>query len=120
MGSFDDCECENGYFKQHDKCVREHDRCTNSFQCPAHSYRKHNRKCYDSFDDCECEKDTSSSTTSACANMTNARTISSAPPTATGSTTASATTLSTTASARRDTSSSAADACTRTFTLAPT
>merc|ERR1711959_597126 len=30
-------------------------RCTNSFQCPAHSYRKHNRKCYDSFDDCECE-----------------------------------------------------------------
>merc|ERR1712048_865482 len=27
----------------------------NGYQCPAFSYRKPNRKCYDNFDDCECD-----------------------------------------------------------------
>merc|ERR1712187_486320 len=31
------------------------DSCDNGYQCPAFSYRKPNRKCYNNFDDCECD-----------------------------------------------------------------
>merc|ERR1712187_746237 len=31
------------------------DSCDNGYQCPAHSYRKPNRICYNNFDDCECD-----------------------------------------------------------------
>merc|ERR1712048_774257 len=31
------------------------DNCDNSYVCPANSFRKQNRKCYDTFDDCDCK-----------------------------------------------------------------
>lgn len=74
--SFDNCECDAGFYKNDDTesceptqdgsscpankkldgsgdCVL--DTCNHNFQGPRHSVRKANRDCYINFDDCECE-----------------------------------------------------------------
>lgn len=50
-------QCYSGYTKDNNykRCVKDNKpTCYNNYKCPAYSYRKPNRKCYDTFDDCQC------------------------------------------------------------------
>ena len=54
--SFDDCDCYDGFYKQHDKCVPyQEEKC--EYYCPTNSYStKIHGGCVDSFYYCECER----------------------------------------------------------------